>query len=56
MQNYLDVRDGTHNTPKYVKSGIPLVTSKNLYTGELDLSNIKYISEQDHKEISKRSM
>ena len=55
MQNYLDVRDGTHNTPKYVKSGIPLVTSKNLYTGELDLSNIKYISEQDHKEISKRS-
>jgi type I restriction enzyme S subunit len=55
MQNYLDVRDGTHNTPKYVKSGIPLVTSKNLYTGELDLSNIKYISEQDHKKISKRS-
>jgi type I restriction enzyme S subunit len=55
MQSYLDVRDGTHNTPNYVKFGIPLVTSKNLYTGELKLTNVKYISEKDHKEISKRS-
>ncbi|MBC8146920.1 MAG: restriction endonuclease subunit S [Bacteroidetes bacterium] len=55
MQDYLDVRDGTHDTPKYVDNGIPLVTSKNLYTKKLDLTNIKYISEQDHQEISHRS-
>ncbi len=24
------VRDGTHDTPKYVEEGIPLITSKNL--------------------------
>ena len=40
----LDVRDGTHDTPKYVIKGIPLVTSKNLDNGQLNLTNIKYIS------------
>ena len=25
----IDVRDGTHDIPKYVTSGYPLVTSKN---------------------------
>ena len=50
-----DVRDGTHDTPKYVDSGIPLVTSKNIYGGKLDLSNVKYISEAAHEAISQRS-
>ena len=56
MQDYLDVRDGTHDTPKYVSNGVPLVTSKNLYTKKLDLTNVKYISLEDHLEISKRSL
>lgn len=55
MQNVFDVRDGTHDTPKYYPTGIPLVTSKNLNNGFLDLQNVKYISEEDHIEISKRS-
>jgi type I restriction enzyme S subunit len=55
LQEYLDVRDGTHNTPKYVSQGVPLVTSKNLYTKKLNISNVKYISIEDHIEISKRS-
>ena len=55
LGEYLDVRDGTHDTPKYVTSGIPLVTSKNLNNGKLDFSNIKYISEADHSQISLRS-
>lgn len=50
-----DVRDGTHDTPKYVDSGVPLVTSKNLYAGFLSLSDVKLISEQDHAKISERS-
>lgn len=49
------VRDGTHNTPKYEKTGIPLVTSKNLKDGDIDLENVSYISISDHREISKRS-
>ena len=55
LQNYFDVRDGTHETPKYKDEGIPLVTSKNLYTGKLDLVNCKFISKEDHEKISNRS-
>jgi type I restriction enzyme S subunit len=55
FQNIFDVRDGTHDTPKYCDSGFPLVTSKNLYSGILDFSNIKYISEEDHLKIKARS-
>jgi type I restriction enzyme S subunit len=49
------VRDGTHDTPKYVKTGMPLITSKNLKNGKIDFSNIQFISEEDHIEINKRS-
>lgn len=55
LNEALDVRDGTHDTPKYVDIGYPLVTSKNLYSGELSFNDIKYISEQDHTKISERS-
>ena len=51
----LDVRDGTHDTPKYVLKGYPLVTSKNLKNGIIDFDNCKYISEIDHLKISERS-
>ncbi len=50
-----DVRDGTHDTPKYVSTGYPLVTSKNIYGGRLDLSDVKLISEADHRAICERS-
>jgi len=55
MQDYLDVRDGTHDSPKYVDHGYPLVTSKNLYSKKLDLTDVKYISETDYFDIIKRS-
>ncbi|WP_053072216.1 restriction endonuclease subunit S, partial [Rossellomorea marisflavi] len=50
-----DVRDGTHDSPKYQDKGFPLVTSKNLKNGELVFDNIKFISEEDHMNIKKRS-
>lgn len=55
LQEVFDVRDGTHDTPKYCNSGFPLITSKNLYSGVLDFSEIKYISEEDHFKIKERS-
>ena len=42
----LDVRDGTHDTPKYTSVGIPLVTSKNLVNGRIDFETAKLISSQ----------
>ena len=55
MGSCLDVRDGTHDTPKYVTEGIPLVTSKNLCNGKIDFSTAKFISKEDHLAISQRS-
>lgn len=49
------VRDGTHDTPKYVEIGIPLVTSKHLREGAIDFTTTKRISPEEHLEISKRS-
>lgn len=51
----LDVRDGTHATPKYVSEGYPLVTSKNIRDGKIDFSTCKLIAEKDYREISARS-
>ena len=51
----LDVRDGTHDSPKYVSNGVPLVTSKNINGGKLDLENTKLISRQDANKINIRS-
>ncbi len=55
LGSYYDVRDGTHDSPKYVEEGIPLVTSKNLKDGEIDFNKIKYIKNEDYINIKKRS-
>ena len=50
-----DVRDGTHESPKYLKEGYPLVTSKNLIDGKIDFTDINFISKTDYENINKRS-
>ncbi len=50
-----DVRDGTHDSPKYVKEGYALITSKNLKNDNLNYNNVNYITEQDYTNINKRS-
>ena len=51
-----DVRDGTHDSPKYQPSGYPLITSKNLKRDGIDFSNVKLISEEDYQKINVRSL
>jgi type I restriction enzyme M protein len=50
-----DVRDGTHDSPKYVTEGYPLITSKNLKNGYIDFTNVNLISRKDLDAINKRS-
>ena len=50
-----DVRDGTHDSPKANPSGYPLVTSKNIKDGKIDLFNTYFISEADYKFVNQRS-
>ena len=50
-----DVRDGTHDSPKYQSIGHPFVTSKNVKNGYITYDEIQYISDEDFAEINKRS-
>ena len=49
------VFDGTHDTPKPVLKGFPLITSKNILGGTLNLKNIYNISKDDYFAVQKRS-
>lgn len=50
------VTDGTHDTPDKVENGRPLITSKALRAGKVDLNLASYeISEADFEEIARRS-
>ncbi len=55
LSDVIDVRDGTHDTPKYITSGYPLITGKDFYNGYFQLDKTQYISEADYLEIIKRS-
>ena len=52
-----DVRDGTHDSPKYLEySDYVLITSKNITNdGNIDFSTANYISKEDYESINKRS-
>ena len=50
-----DVRDGTHDSPKYFVEGYPLITSKNVTDGKIDFTNCSLICEDDYNKINQRS-
>jgi len=50
-----DVRDGTHDSPQYYSEGYPLVTSKNVTGGKIDISNCSLICKDDYQKINQRS-
>lgn len=48
--------DGVHHTPKYRDYGVPFVTVENLTAGKgISFLNVRYISEEDHREYVKRA-
>jgi len=51
-----DVRDGTHDSPKYHSKGFPLITSKNLKRHGLSFDDVKLINEADFNKINERSV
>ena len=55
LNDISDVRDGTHDSPKYQSWGHPFVTSKNIKNGFINYDDIQYISDDDFEEINKRS-
>lgn len=55
LNDISDVRDGTHDSPKYQNTGHPFVTSKNVKDGFINYDDIQFISDEDFNEINKRS-
>ena len=51
----MDVRDGTHDSPKQSETGFPLVTSKHITSGVLVIKDAYLISEEDYEKVNKRS-
>jgi type I restriction enzyme S subunit len=46
--------DGPHHSPRYLGSGIPFLSARNIKADRWSLGNAKYISEADYAEFSKR--
>jgi len=46
--------DGTHFTPTYIDSGIPFLRVTDIHHNHIDWSSVKFISEIEHFELSKR--
>ena len=55
LSTICDVRDGTHDSPKYFEFGYPLITSKNVINGTISFDNVNLISEDDLNAINVRS-
>ena len=55
MGEITDVRDGTHDSPKYVQEGHPFITSKNVSNGFINYDDVQYVTGADYEEINKRS-
>jgi type I restriction enzyme S subunit len=49
------VTDGTHDTPKRVPSGFPLIKAKEIVSGQIDFSSCDQISEAEHRKVIARS-
>jgi type I restriction enzyme S subunit len=49
------VTDGTHDTPKRVKNGFPLIKAKEIVGGKIDFETCDQISEEEHLRVIARS-
>ena len=55
MNDFCYITDGTHDTPKPLDDGVPLVTGRCIKNGFVDFDDAYCISESDHANIKKRS-
>ncbi|PZO31277.1 MAG: hypothetical protein DCF13_01455 [Flavobacteriaceae bacterium] len=55
LNEITEVKDGTHDSPKYIPEGIPFVTQKNIKPDGMTFEGTKYITDLDHEKFYKRS-
>lgn len=49
------VIDGSHHTPTYTDSGVPFLRVTDLHNERVDLDKVKFISEEEHQNLVKRT-
>ena len=52
VNNVADIFLGLTYTPKYTEDGIPFLSSKNISSQQLDLEDIKYISQDEYEKVT----
>lgn len=55
ISNLMEVRDGTHDSPKAVEEGYPLITSKHLLKYGVNRLDANRISKSDYEKVNERS-
>jgi len=50
----IKLTDGAHLTPRYVESGVPFLSVKDISSGKIDFTNTKFISQVEHDELFQR--
>jgi len=55
LSEICEVKDGTHDSPRYVTDGVPFVTQKNIRDEGLSFEKLKLISTDDHDNYYRRS-
>jgi restriction endonuclease S subunit len=48
------ITDGTHWTPRYVETGIPFLSVKDITSGRISFDNVRYITADEHAALIKR--
>jgi type I restriction enzyme S subunit len=48
------ITDGAHHTPIYVSEGVPFLSVKDMSTGQLDFSDTRFITQEQHEDLIKR--
>jgi type I restriction enzyme S subunit len=49
------ITDGPHLTPEFISEGFPFLSVDGIQNGELEFKGCRYISEEDHKEFSRKA-
>jgi type I restriction enzyme S subunit len=55
INNIIEVKDGTHDSPKQSEEGFHLITSKHLTKAGIDFASAYLISESDYQSVNRRS-
>ena len=56
IEDIIDVKDGTHDSPSAIDGGFPLITSKHLNEYDVNKNEANRISFEDYTNINKRSL